>query len=163
MSSVPVTFLQFAAATVISYLGLLAGFFLASVTTEELPTGKKYFPLLQRMIILVIGATAANFFGVGTVPKLLFYLVLIAVIMFSINIRLFYAVFGVLLFTVAASVNILLIMSSFIFLFGLVSGSEYFTLVVKKKRSRAAAAGNLLLRNAAYPTIALAMFLLSVR
>ncbi len=158
MLSVP--FLQFASAAVISYLGLLAGFFLASVTPEELPTGKRYFPLLQRLIILIIGIFVTNFFGYGIALKLVAYAALIALLMLRINIRLVYAVFGVLLAAVAINVNTLLIVSSLIFIFGLVSGSDYFSQAVKRKGSKSGAAIGLLLRNAIYPAIALILFLL---
>ena len=155
-------FLQFAAAVVISYLGLLAGFLLAYVTQEEMQTAAKYLPLLQRIIILVIAVVVTDFFGIHLALKLLIYLATIAVIIFSLNIRPFYVVFGVLLFAVAVSQNTVLILSSMIFLFGLVSGSQHFAKAVKKRSQMLTAVKNLLLVNLNYPVIALIMFLLSL-
>lgn len=157
---VSVSFLQFAAATIISYLGLLAGFLLASVTPEELPTGKKYFPLLQRLTIMVIGVFMTNFFGYGAALKLVAYAVLIALLMLRVNVRLVYGAFGILLFAAAIDVNMLLMLSSLIFIFGLVSGSDYFSQLAKRKGSKATVAINLLRTNSLYPAIALILFLL---
>ncbi len=157
---VSASFLQFAAATLVSYFGLLAGFFLASVTPEELPTGKRYFPLLQRLIILAVSVFVVNFFGYGAALKLVAYAVLIALLMLRVNIKLAYGAFGILLFAAAIDMNMLLIMSSLIFIFGLVSGSDYFSPGSKRKRSKAAAAIDLLRANALYPALALILFLL---
>ena len=155
-----VSFLQFAAATIISYFGLLAGFLLASVTPEELPTGKKYFSLLQRLVILVVGILAANFFGYGAALKLVAYAFLLALLVLNVNVRLAYGAFGILLFAAAIDLNMLLMMSSLVFIFGLASGSDYFSHAAKKKGSKAAVAIGLLRANALYPAIALILFLL---
>ena len=156
-------FLQFAAAAVISYLGLPAGFFLGSVTTEELPTASKYFPMLQRAIILVIAVVMANYFGYPILIRLLVYAVVIAAALASVDFRFFYPIFGILLFGVAANENFLLFTSLLIFLFGLVSGSQYFAMAVKRKSQTMAAARRLLLQNLAYPGIAMILFLLPIR
>ena len=156
-------FLQFTAAAVISYLGLLAGFYLASVTTEELSTGRKYFPFLQRLVILIIAVIVANYLGYSTMLRVLIYAVIVFMVMFRINIRLFYAVFGFALFAVAQSANFLLITAALIFLSGLVSGSEYFAMTVKRKSQIMVAAKRLLLQNLAYPAIALILVLLPFR
>ena len=124
--------IQFAAVAVISYLGLLAGFFLGSVTTEELPTAKKYFPMLQRAIILVIAVVMANYFGYPLLIRLIIYAVVIAAALASVDFRFFYPIFGALLAFTEASSNWLLFLSSLVFLFGLVTGSLYFS---KKKAS----------------------------
>ena len=153
-------FLQFAAAAIISYLGLLAGFLLGSATTEELATATKYFPMLQRVIILAIAVVIANYFGLALALRLLICAVAIVLTLLGMNTRLFYAVFGLALLAVAQSVNFLLITAALIFIFGIVSGSEYFATTVKRKSQIMVAAGKLLLQNLAYPAIAVIFFLL---
>ncbi len=137
--------LQFAAAAVISYLGLLAGFSLAYFTREELPTGKKYFGWLQRLIILMAAAITMNFLGVSIALKLMVYAVLLLLIAIKLDIKLFYALFGIAAFAAAKSQNVLSAILSLVFLFGLVSGSQCF---VKKDFAKNAAL--LLARNSAY-------------
>lgn len=46
--------IQFLGILVISYLGLLAGFFLNRIAKEEMAVGKKYFYQLQRIIFFVL-------------------------------------------------------------------------------------------------------------
>ena len=152
--------IQFAAAAIISYLGLLAGFFLGSATTEELTTATKYFPMLQRAIILAIAVVIANYFGLALALMLLICAVVIVLTLLGMNTRLFYAVFGLALLAVAQSVNFLLITAALIFIFGIVSGSEYFATTMKRKSQIMVAAGKLLLQNLAYPAIAVIFFLL---
>lgn len=156
-------FLHFAAATIISYLGLLAGFVLASMTREELPTATKYFTILQRLLIFIIAAIATNYLGFSLLLRILIYVVIGFLIMFKIDTRLFYALFGFLLFAVAANMNVLAITASLVFLFGLVSGSDYFARVVKRKSQVVPAARNLLLQNIACVLIALLLFALPIR
>ena len=151
--------LQFAAAAIISYLGLLAGFFLASLTKEELPTARKYFPWLQRLIIIAIAAFVLDFFNINLTLRIVIYALLLLAVAVSLSLQFFYAAFGVLLFAVSKNQNILLIVLTMVFLFGLLSGSVYFDGHVRKKSSVAGEAGKLLISNASYIVIAIVLFL----
>lgn len=154
--------LQFSALAVVSYLGLLAGFFLASVTREELPTAKKYLPLLQRLIILAVAAVSMEYFSVSIFVKAAVYLLLLLLLATSVRISFYYAVFGVLAFFVSASQNTLLVISSLVFLFGLVSGSVYFERSVKRKADFASKAAEMLVNNSFYPVVAIVIYFVSV-
>ena len=151
--------LQFAAAAIISYLGLLAGFFLASVTKEELPTARKYFPWLQRFVIVAITAAVMDFFNVNAGLKIAMYVLLLLVMAVGLNLQFFYAAFGVLLFAASKDSNMLLVVSSMVFLFGLLSGSVYFDSRVRRKSSMLNEAWKLLMSNASYIVVAVALFL----
>lgn len=151
--------LQFAAAAIISYLGLLAGFFLASVTKEELPTARKYFPWLQRLAIIAIAAVVMDFFNVNTGLKIAAYVLMLLVIAVGLKLQFFYAAFGVLLSAASKDKNMLLVVSSLVFLFGILSGSVYFDNTVRRKSSMQNAAGKLLINNASYIAVAMVLFL----
>ncbi|MEK6837409.1 MAG: hypothetical protein AABX69_02050 [Nanoarchaeota archaeon] len=152
--------LQFASVAVVSYLGLFAGFFLASLTKEELPTGRRYFPWLQRLIILAVVAVTMNFFGFGLVIKFFTYAILLLLLTLKINLQLAYTVFGVFLFAVSSSSNTLLMVASLVFVFGLLSGSNYFAGSVRKKSDMVGEAKSLLVKNSIYVVVALTLFLL---
>ena len=151
--------LQFAAAAIISYLGLLAGFFLASLTKEELPTARKYFPWLQRLIIIAIAAFVLDFFSINLTLRIVIYALLLLAVAVSLNLQFFYAAFGVLLFAASRDKNMLLVLSSMVFLFGLLSGSVYFDSRVKRKSAAHGEALKLLISNASSVVIAMVLFL----
>ncbi len=151
--------LQFAAAALVSYFGLLAGFFLASLTKEELPTAVKYFPWLQKLVILAAAAMAINFFGLGIVVKIVSYSFVLLLFTLNISTMHIYAILGVLLFAVSSSSNALMAISSLVFIFGLFVGSDCFAKTAKKK-DMTTAAKNLLVKNSAYVAVALAARLL---
>lgn len=151
--------MQFAAAAIISYLGLPAGFFLAFLTKEELPTARKYFPWLQRIVIIAAAAAGMGFLSVGLAVKIAVYAVLLLLIAVKINAQLFYALFGVLLFASGKDGNSLLALSSLVFLFGLVSGSINFGIWGKKKSRAVKEIARILSSNSVYVGVALALFL----
>lgn len=151
-------FLQFAAAVVVSYLGLVAGFFLASMTKEELPTAKKYFPWLQRLAIIVIAAVSMRLLEFSLPARLASYAALLVLLAARPGLQLFYALFGAAVFAAARDSNALLITSSIVFLFGLLSGSSGFNLKTRKK-DLAKAAVKLFVDNLFYPAVAIALFL----
>ena len=152
------TLAQFAAAVVISYLGLLAGFFLASITKEELPTAKKYFPWLERLVVLAVAAFVMNFFSVQIVAKAAAYGALLLFIVFSGNTKILYAAFGAAIFAVSGDSNMLLVTAALVFLFGLLSGSDSFNVKLRKK-DMAKAAAKVFARNLPYPAVAIILFL----
>jgi hypothetical protein len=120
---------QFTAAAVISYLGLAAGFFLASLTKEELLTGKKFFPWIQRIIGFAIVAVALQ--GTNKLVQfgVLLAFALLVLVTYRINLPLLYGIFGVSVFMVSNDPPALSVALSLVFLFGLVSGSEKFVRV----------------------------------
>lgn len=155
------TLSQFAAAVIISYLGLLAGFFLASMTREELPTARKYLPWLERLVVLAVAAFVMNFFNVQIVAKVAVYGALLLFLVFSYNAKLVYAAFGAAIFAVSRDSNIFLVTTSLVFLFGLLSGSAYLGSKLNKK-GVAKAAAKVFASNLLYPAVAIVLFLAKI-
>ena len=151
-------FLQFAAAVVISYLGLLAGFILATMTREELPTAKKYFPWLEKLVILVVAALVMNFFSISIIFKAAAYALLLLFFIRSYNTKFVYAAFGAAAFAASKNSGMLLITASLVFLFGLLSGSNSFKTNLRK-RDMVKAAAKALANNIFYPAVAIMLFL----
>ena len=151
-------FLQFAAAVVISYLGLLTGFFLASMTKEELPTAKKYLPWLEKLVILATAAFVMNFLSFSIVAKAAVYALLLLFLVYKYNTRFVYAAFGAAAFAVSKDSNMLLITASLVFLFGLLSGSNSFKINLRKKNIEKDAV-RALASNLFYPAVAIILFL----
>ena len=150
---------QFLAAVVVSYLGLLAGYCLASLTKEELPTAKKIFPLLQRLSILAIAAVAMDAFNTGAATKIIVYLALLIAVLFRLLLPVLYGALGLLVAAIAADQNALLMVASLVFLCGLVSGSMEFAAKARRKADAIPQALQLLLSNAAYVAAAVISFL----
>ncbi len=151
-------FLQFAAAVVISWLGLLAGFILATMTKEELPTAKKYFPWLEKLVALAVAAFVMDFFSLSLVAKAAAYVVLLAFFIFSYNAKFVYAAFGAAVFAVSRNSSMLLITAALVFLFGLLSGSNSFKTNLRK-RDMVKAAAKVLTDKLFYPAVAIMLFL----
>ena len=124
---------QFIAAAFVAYLGLPGGLYLASLTKEELPTGKKYFPLLQRLSILGIAAITMDYFHLAAAGKVAIYVVLLGALLFRLLLPLLYVIFGGLLAAVANDKNTALMVASGVFLFGLLTGGMEFKSSRRKK------------------------------
>ena len=154
-------FSQFAAAVLVAYIGLTVGVFLASMTKEELPTARKYFPLLQKLAIITIAAFALDYFAAGVATRTASYIVLLFLLLFHLAVPLYYAAFGFLAFAVSAIPEALLVISSLVFLFGMLTGSASFPERLKKGDALQAAR-ELLARNALYPAAAMVTYFISV-
>ncbi|MBI2176629.1 hypothetical protein HYU40_04785 [Candidatus Woesearchaeota archaeon] len=149
---------QFSAAVMVSYLGLVAGFFLASMTREELPTAKKYLPWLEKLVVLAIAAVMMNLFGLNVAAKAAVYVLLLLFFVYGYNLKLVYAAFGAVIFAVSKDSAIFLATAALIFIFGLLSGSSNFSMKIRKGEIVKAAA-KALLRNSFYPAVAVMLFL----
>ncbi len=150
-------FLQFAAAVVVSYLGLLAGFILASMTREELPTAKKYFPWLERLVVLAVAAVMMNFFGLNVAAKAAVYVLLLLFFIYGYSTRLVYSAFGAVTFVASKNSAIFLTTAALVFLFGLLSGSSSFNIKLRKK-DMVKAAAKVLSGRLFYPAVAIILF-----
>lgn len=151
-------FLQFAAAVAISYLGLICGFLLASLTREELPTARKYLPWLEKLVILAVAAFIINFFGIGVAARAVVYVVLLLFFVYSYRVELVYAALGAVIFASSRDNAVFLTAAALVFLFGLLSGSSSFDPKIRKKDIVKAAA-KILANNLFYPAVAIALFL----
>lgn len=145
-----IAFWQFASALIISYLGLAAGFLLASVTREELPTGRKFFPLLERIAIFAVMAVVLDFFSIHLAGRVAAYVVLLLLLLRPLNLPLLYAFFGFTAAFTMRDANTFLVISSIIFLSGMLFGSDYFAASIKKKADFFPKGSKLLLQGLPY-------------
>jgi len=127
--------LNYSLTATISYIGLFIGFFLATIAKEEMKQGKKYFLILQKIILI------------STFLFLLIYLrlnnILTVIVLIAILIPLLktekkidtspyiYMILAVILYLSSKIPELLIIESSLIFLYGLPTGS---LLTGKKKK-----------------------------
>lgn len=117
-------------ASIVAFLGLIVGLVIGYYTPEEFKDGKKYFILLQRLLVLVIlfFVMFLNGFQIFWIIVALFA-VSTAIYQIDLKLPIYYAFLGVLFFLGSKSQNMFLITSGLTFLFGLPSG----TLIEKKK------------------------------
>ena len=124
-------------ASVISFLGLLAGILLIIIAPEEQKPLHKYFVLLRKILLLLIFIFALFFYfgywlNFAAIAACFFILTFIGyktndlIKKTAIN----YAAFGILFFLSSANANLLAIESGLIFLYGMASAS----ILYNKKR-----------------------------
>lgn len=104
----------------LSFLGLLAGVILSFFTKEELKPGKRYFILLQRVLLLTVSLAIICYVGD-------FFLFFILGLLAGFIFRKDYFYFGLAL--PLTSGHLLVLLSSLVFIFGLPKG----TLLVTEK------------------------------
>lgn len=150
-------FISYFLTSIIAFSGIIMGIIIALITDEELKPGKKYFILLQKMILIVMIFSLLFFF------ELSLPLVIIASLIFAVFIH-FYKEkipsklifpFLAIIFTLSyGTEKLFLIESSLIFLYGLPTGS---LAVYFKKKSYL-----IILENISFIVIAVALFLITL-
>lgn len=126
--------LNYSLSAIISYLGLFIGFFLALIAKEEIRPGKKYFILLQKVILLLI-------FIFLIVNIELNYQIILLFLVFAIlqiyrtkkefnELPYTYIILAIIFYISSKRLNLFIIESSLIFLYGLPTGS----LLTKKSK-----------------------------
>jgi hypothetical protein len=118
-------FLFYAATVVIAFIGLIVGAILSFISPEEMPTGKKYFPLLQRLILIAILAFFINLLGLSLPLRIIAYVAAVAYILTTTNTIAIYPLIAVLLFFSSSNPNSFFTLTLLTFLYGLPSGSLY--------------------------------------
>ena len=119
--------LNFSLTTIILYVSLFIGFLLAIIAKEEMKQGKKYFIMLQKVILILLFSFLLIYLRLSNI---LTVIVLIAVLIpllkseKNINVSPYiYLIFGVILHLSSKILNLFIIESSLIFLYGLPAGS----------------------------------------
>lgn len=126
--------LNYSLTAIISYLGLFIGFLLAVIAKEELKPGKKYFIFLQKIILLLIFIFLVVFIDLNYILVLL----ILSFIIISVfkrkkefnELPYIYIILSVIFFLSSKILNLFIIESSLIFLYGLPTGS----LLTKKSK-----------------------------
>lgn len=149
--------LNYSLAAIISYLGLFVGFILAITAKEELKAGRKYFIFLQKIILLLIFVFLLIF------VKLNYLLVLLILVFIVIYISkrkkefnelpYIYIILSIIFYISSKELNLFVIESSLIFLYGLPTG----TLLTRK--SKVGSIVNIL-KNVGFVIIAIILFLI---
>jgi hypothetical protein len=112
--------LQYFLSSIAVFLGLVIGIVIANYTKEELVSGRKYFILIQRLLVLIITCFFLYSFHVR-IYVILIALFLVSTGMYQLKIPLFvyYVIFGFLFFFSPELLNL----AGLMFLFGLPSGA----------------------------------------
>jgi hypothetical protein len=118
-------FLPFFLTLFISYLGLPAGLALAFISPEEMPTGRKFFPLLQSLLLVSIAAIVISVFVAGIYARLPLYALAILLASIRLNPAIIYTAFALIFFLVSKSQPEFLAVAVLIFLYGLPAGSSH--------------------------------------
>ena len=141
-----ITFLSYFLASVIAYLGLFAGLVLVKMAPEEQKPGRKYFILLKKLLFLAILAFPLHYFKVNILVS--FGLLSFAVGLMLVNklglskSYMVYFLFGIIFSISARFVELLVLESIMIFLYGMPNAS--LALSLKKKNYHEVFAKNLL-------------------
>jgi len=119
--------LNYSLTAVIAYLGLFIGFILAITAKEELKAGKKYFIFLQKVILLLIFIFLLLFIDLDYILVLLILAFIIVAVLkrrtkFN-ELPYIYIILAVIFYLSSKKLNLFIIESSLIFLYGLPTGS----------------------------------------
>lgn len=126
-------FLNYFFASIISYLGLLAGILLVKIAPEEQKPLRKYFEWLRKLTILLVFLFLIFYFSNNAVytAVLSIYFIFIIFIEYRLS-SLFkksvitYTAFGIILYLSSKNINLFAIESSLIFLHGMPAASMMF-------------------------------------
>ena len=130
-----ITYLSYFLASIISFLGLLVGIILIKLAPEEQKPGKKYFILIKKIILFLIIALFFIYLKINLI--ILFLLLIITLIMLAnkkITLEsslLVYLMLGVFFSLSSKFIDLFIIESTLIFLYGIPTAS--IAIKVKKK------------------------------
>lgn len=149
--------LNYSLAAIITYLGLFTGFILAITAKEELKPGKKYFIFLQKVILLLIFIFLLIFVDLNYVLVLLILIFILIQILrrkkdFN-ELPYTYIILAIIFYLSSKKLNLFIIESSLIFLYGIPTG----TLLTKKSKKEAIIN---ILKNIVFIIVAIILFLI---
>jgi len=130
-------FINYFLVLIVSFLGIFIGSFLAINTKEELKQGKKYFILLQKILLTLIFGFLLSFYELQLNAVLFISLVFLVFLLFiepnqpSVHIAL-----AIILVLTSCSTGVFLVEASLIFLYGLPTGTLLTQSMIKEKKSR---------------------------
>lgn len=149
--------LNYSLAAIIAYLGLFVGFILAIIAKEELKAGKKYFLFLQRIILLLIFVFLLIFIKLSYILVLL---VLVFIMVYLLKrkkefneLPYIYLILSIIFYLSSKKLDLFLIESSLIFLYGLPTGS----LLTQKSKKETMIN---ILKNVLFIVVALVLYLI---
>ena len=129
----PITYLNYFLASIIAYLGLLLGIILIKLAPEEQKPGTQYFILLKKILFFIALVAILFFYKVNIIfTTVLLLFVIILMLNKKINLNksgLVYFFLGILFYLSSKILNLFVIESVLIFLYGIPNAS----LILKKK------------------------------
>ncbi|MFH1182472.1 MAG: hypothetical protein V1702_05930 [Candidatus Woesearchaeota archaeon] len=127
-------FLSYFLTAIVSFLGLATGAFLAFISPEEMPTGRKFFPLLQRIILVAIAAIFISIFVENIYIRIILYIAAILLLSIRLKPEIIYPLLAFPFFFSSTNPNAFLAIAILVFVYGLPTGSLY----AAKRKSAAA-------------------------
>jgi hypothetical protein len=117
-------FLTYILTSLVSFTGLIVGIILSRISPEEMPTGRKFFPLVQKIALVAIAAIFIS----SLVSNLFLRLLLYAAAIFLLNIKLSPQIVYPLLavpFALTLENQAFMPIAVMVFVYGLPTGSLY--------------------------------------
>jgi len=146
--------LNYSLTAVISYLGLFVGFILALMAKEEMKDGRKYFLFLQKVILLLVFVFLLVFIDLNYILVLLMLAFIVVYLLKRKNKLVYiYILLGVIFHLSSKMLNLFVIESSLIFLYGIPTGS-----LLMKKDKKETLIG--ILKNVWFFLVAMVLFLI---
>jgi len=151
--------LNYSLTALVLYIGLFMGFILVLMAKEEIKPGKKYFLFLQKAILSLIFILLVVFLGLNYIVILLLLACIIIYITKNYLKKEFndviytYILLSVIFYLSSKNLNLFIIESSLIFLYGLPTG----TLLTTKDKKQTAMN---ILKNIPFILIAIILFLI---
>ncbi len=149
--------LPYSLSALVAFSGVLVGAFLAMIAREEMPTGRKYFPVLKKVLLIAVAAVLLSHFSALLIVKVVVYSALLFFLPRRHMLN-FYPLLAVAFFILGQESRELFVLSVLVFLYGFPTGSMY---VVRNKRmSILKTLGKVSLRYAVFPVAAVALQML---
>ncbi len=154
-------FINYLSTTTLVYAGLLAGIILGYISKEEVKAGRKYFIIIQKIILLLIIISFSAYSRLDIILRLSIFFVLISSLIIihfkDINILRYslitYTILGIIFYISSSISRLFLINSSLIFLYGFPTG----TLLVDFKKNNFV---GILSRHSLFIVVAISSFFL---
>ncbi len=142
--------LPYSLSALVAFSGVIVGVVLALLAKEEMPTGKKYFPVVQKALVIAIVALLLNHFEALLAVKLVAYLAVVLVLSRRMAFDV-YPLLAVAFFLLGQGSRELFTISTLVFLYGFPTGSLY---VIKNRGMGWACAVRAGLRYSVFPVAA---------
>ena len=114
--------LSYSLAALVAFSGLFVGATLAFFTQEELPVGRRYFPWMQKLLLIAIVSVVLHALHVQLLYRIVAYAALLLLLLRTAVPNL-YPFLGFLFFFSGVTQPILYLVSVLIFLYGFPTGS----------------------------------------
>ncbi len=153
-------FINYSLTNLIVFLGIGVGISLAYIAPEELKDGKRYFILLQNLLLPLILFFLLFFYKINLILNVVVSLVLFLLLFFYLNsrknskIKYFdYALLGIVFYLSIKDINLFLLESALIFIYGFPTGS-----LLSNARKKNVL--EVILKNISFVVVSLGLFLL---